>query len=42
MRFSQMPIKDKIMTCCTLFILWFIATAIGCLIGIVLLNLNRV
>ena len=34
MRFSQMPIKDRIMTCCILFILWLIVTAMGCLIGI--------
>ena len=37
-----MPIKDRIMTCCIIFILWLMATAMGCLIGIVLLNLIRV
>jgi len=33
MRFSQMPIKDRIITCCIIFILWLMATVMGCLIG---------
>ena len=34
MKFSELPIKDRVITSCILFCLWLVGTFAGCAIGI--------